>query len=230
MEGRGQLETSQTPHLHPPNLELDSSRPCSCSPTNPHPKGVERPSCATEIGSGGGGGEGVQNNSGEPGGETGWEPGWPTASPGFLSPFPIPSPPPAASAQHLRPFAIHPRQALSTTPGETGVAAMGPEAPGCTHPEQIQAPLRCSSRVSPEQACRRWDLRPQPPAHQNGPDFLPRVSPQTEHGPNPVGPGLDSTSPDRTSFNRETWSGKYPSVAKNPPAEHRGVPPQPPDR
>ena len=137
--------------------------------------------------------------------------------------------PPEPSRQHLCSFAIHPQQAVSTTHGETGVAAKGPGAPGCTHPKQIQAPLCCSSLVSPEQACRQGDLRPQPPAHRNGPDFLPRVSPQTEHRPNPAGPRLDSTSPDQTSFNRMTWSGKYLLVAKNPLDDHRGVPPQFPD-
>ena len=104
---------------------------------------------------------------------------------------------------------------------------MGPEAAGCTHPEQIQAPLRCSALGSPLQACRRWDLRPHPPAHRKGPDFFPRVSPQIEHGPKPAGPGLDSTSPDRISLNRGTWPGRYPSVWKNPPGTTEASPPNP---
>ena len=180
---------------------------------------------------GGGGGEGVQNNSGDSGGSTNWEPVSPPLSKlPSLSPSPPPSPSPSLPppATHRHPLATHAWQAELTTPVGTGVALIGPEAPGCAHPRQIQALLRCSALGSPLQACRRWDLRPHPPAHRKGPDFFPRVSPQIEQGPKPAGPGLDSTSPDRISLNRETWPGRCPSVSKNPPGDHRGVPPPTP--
>ena len=64
-----------------------------------------------------------------------------------------------------------------TTPGETGVALLGPEAPGCTHPRQIKAPLFCSTHESPLQAYKWSDLCPHPLAHRKGPYFFLRLFP-----------------------------------------------------
>ena len=74
--GEASLELAPPLVATPPVLPLgpELPPPRTCSSINPSPKGVEMPSRGVRAGSGGGGGDGVQNNSGDTGGSPGCGP------------------------------------------------------------------------------------------------------------------------------------------------------------